>query len=242
MRFEARIAAGPGVEVIQGGHRHELGDRIQRAIRPRCLGLVSFGVAGGLDPALRPGDRIVATAVLSEEGLLATDPQWSRYAARMLPGSVEGAVLGVTDPLPDPSLKALAYRRTGAVAVDMESHIVARIAVANHVPLLAIRVVTDPAQRVVPRSALAALRPDGSISILRMLRSLIAAPRELSLLWKAMADFQIARAALRDATVQLGCEFAHPRSNKQARSIGIASGSGARGGALADLRVAQRVE
>jgi hopanoid-associated phosphorylase len=242
MPFEARIAAGPDVNVVQAGHRHDLGDRIARAIRPGCLGLVSFGVAGGLDPVLKPGDCVVATGITGEGGLWPTDPHWSHRVTQMLPGSAAGVILGVTDPLLDPAVKQLVHRRTGAVAVDMESHIVARVAAAHRIPLLAIRVVTDPAQRIVPRSAVAALRADGSISILRMLRSLIAMPGDLRDLWQAMIDLRAARATLRDGRARLGHVFAHPHSDAHARPLEIAPRPGARAGVLADLRVMQRAE
>lgn len=242
MPFEARIAAGPDVKVVQAGYRHDLSDRIGRAIRPGCLGLVSFGVAGGLDPGLRPGDCVVATAVIAEDRRLPTDPNWSHRVAQMLPGSVAGDILGVADPLLDPSVKNLVHRRTGAVAVDMESHIVARVAAARDVPLLAIRVVTDPAQRIVPRSAIAALQTDGSLSVMRMLRSLIGMPGDLRGLWQAMIDLRAARATLREGRARLGHVFAHPHCDAQARPAEAATHRGARAGVLADLRVMQRAE
>ncbi|MFS2021811.1 hypothetical protein ACEN88_35270, partial [Massilia sp. CT11-108] len=40
-------------------------------------GIISFGCAGGLDPDLACGDCVVATAVLTPDGLVATDPDWS---------------------------------------------------------------------------------------------------------------------------------------------------------------------
>ena len=45
----------------------------------------------------------------------------------------------------------------------MESHVVARAAAQHGVPLAAIRVVVDPVERTIPRSALAGTRPDGTI-------------------------------------------------------------------------------
>ena len=42
------------------------------------------------------------------------------------------------------------HQKTGAVAVDMESHIVAGVAGKHAIPMAAIRVVTDPAVRACP--------------------------------------------------------------------------------------------
>jgi len=46
--------------------------------------------------------------------------------------------------------KRALYLKTGALAVDMESHIVAGVAAAHGLPVAAIRVITDPALRAVP--------------------------------------------------------------------------------------------
>ena len=59
---EARIAAGAGVEAIQaGGNPQRLRLLLDARAAPGCRAVVSFGIAGGLDPALRPGDVVVAT-------------------------------------------------------------------------------------------------------------------------------------------------------------------------------------
>ena len=62
----------------------------------------------------------------------------------------------------DPQEKRALYLETGALAVDMESHIVARIGAARGLPVAAIRVITDPARRALPQAALAAVRPNGT--------------------------------------------------------------------------------
>jgi len=42
---------------------------------------------------------------------------------------------------------------TGAIAVDMESHVVAAVGAAHGLPVAAMRVVTDPAERTLPADA-----------------------------------------------------------------------------------------
>ena len=66
MRREARIV-GPRARVLIG--RHEIGDALSNG----ATGLLSFGICGGLDPALRVGDLVVGTGVVTEtEGRIAT--------------------------------------------------------------------------------------------------------------------------------------------------------------------------
>src|SRR5262249_6804794 len=68
LEFEARIAIGPGTRVICGGDGRNLAADLTRAITADCGRLLSFGVAGGLAPELRPGDCVVGTSVLSDQG------------------------------------------------------------------------------------------------------------------------------------------------------------------------------
>jgi adenosylhomocysteine nucleosidase len=71
LAFEARIAAGPGMRVICSGDGRNLVSSLAKAIREArlrkkdCGGLISFGVAGGLDPDLLPGTCVVGSAVLN---------------------------------------------------------------------------------------------------------------------------------------------------------------------------------
>ena len=54
LAFEARIAAGRGVRVFCASERDRLLARIDAAAAGGCCGIVSFGVAGGLDPCSCP--------------------------------------------------------------------------------------------------------------------------------------------------------------------------------------------
>src|SRR5258708_28707707 len=63
LAFEARIAAGPGVRVICSGNGKELAASLSKAIAEGATGVVSFGVAGGLAPARRPGAFVLRSAL-----------------------------------------------------------------------------------------------------------------------------------------------------------------------------------
>lgn len=204
LAFEARIAAGPGMRVICAGDGRDLAAKIARAVAQGSQGLVSFGVAGGIAPELRPGDCIVASAVLTGNSLLPTDRQWTQRLLQTLPDPAHGMLLGVRATVADPDDKRALHRRTGALAVDMESHIVAQAAAKHRLPMAAIRVITDPAERALPKSALAATRPDGTIDVAAVLRSLLRQPREVAALFQNALDTRMAYASLRRGRELLG--------------------------------------
>lgn len=119
-------------------------------------GLISFGVAGGLDPALNPGDLILPHEILNTEAEVSPcDARWlealSAISAPVSPGRL------VSSPVPVTSVsdKAKLYSDHGAVAVDMESFSIAKAAQSAALPFIAIRVIVDGADMAIPESALA---------------------------------------------------------------------------------------
>src|SRR6202022_1282382 len=63
---EARIAAGPGMIVICSSSDPQQLPALRATLDSSTFrGVISFGVAGGLDPALKSGDVVVATEVLA---------------------------------------------------------------------------------------------------------------------------------------------------------------------------------
>jgi hopanoid-associated phosphorylase len=179
LAFEARIAAGPNTAVICSGDGRELSANLECAISAGCRGLLSFGLAGGLAPQLRPGACLVASEIVSAAGRLTTHPHWSQNLLKAFPQAIGGPILGHAAPVMEPAAKHALWQQTGAHAVDMESHIVAQMAAVHGLPMAAVRVVADPGHRALPRAALAGMRPDGRTDVIAVLRSLRSQPREL---------------------------------------------------------------
>ena len=205
LAFEARIAAGPGVLVFCRGS--DTSNLLQLAIGAGCRGIISFGVAGGLAPNLLPGDCVVASAIVDYPALRPTDPLWSRKLADIIPQARHGSIVGVNSVVSDPVDKHKLHARTGAVAVDMESHLVARLAAAHGLAFAALRVIVDPAHRSLPPVALLAMAPGGSTDVSAMVREILARPSQMSPLARLAADALAARAALIRLRQALGPSF-----------------------------------
>jgi hopanoid-associated phosphorylase len=202
LAFEARIAAGPGMHVVCGGTGRNLTAMLTAAIAEarmrfgHCPGIISFGVAGGLAPQLRPGTCVIGSVILSGSARMPTNQKWSQALLQTFPDAVSGMLLGVSAPVCDPSDKRSLHVNTGAMAVDMESHVVATVGAAHGLPVAAMRVITDPAERALPASAVAAMRPNGTTNIGAMIRSVLMRPRELPALLQTACDALAARATL----------------------------------------------
>jgi len=164
--------------------------------------LMSFGVAGGIDPALRPGTLIVASSVVHPGATVQpTDARWRAALRGALPGALEGPIVGSQRALTDVRDKRDHAALTAALAVDMESHAVAAAAGAAGLPFMALRAVADPADRAIPLAALAALDADGRARAWRALTVLAFRPWQLPALIRLRADHKKAMAALAGAAI-----------------------------------------
>jgi adenosylhomocysteine nucleosidase len=207
MGFEAKIAAGPGVLVVCRDSRRDLANVIDGAVRQGYRGVISFGVAGGLAAHLRTGDWVVASTVLDAHVPHATDAAWSSSLVATIPGATYAPILGVDAPVAEPAMKRQLHMTTGACAVDMESHVVVRLAAAHGLAFAAVRVIIDPAERTIPPAALLGMRADGSANAWAVLRDLAVRPSQFLSLVRLAVDSFAARAELLRVRRLLGPHF-----------------------------------
>jgi hopanoid-associated phosphorylase len=199
---EARIAAGPGMTVIcSSSNPMQLRSLLSGFDPGTVRGVISFGVAGGLDPELESGDVVVATDVTAGQ------QNWLAGAAlseELIDGNglggrriVRARLAGVEQVVPARSAKAALRRETGAAAVDMESHIAAAYATDADLPFAALRVISDPASRSLPALAVNAVKPNGNIDLAMVLRGIARNPMVVRSLMATGRDFNRALRSLR---------------------------------------------
>ena len=100
----------------------------------------------------------------SAENYLPVDMAMREVLSQALGERIEGGALaGVDHPLISGDQKLSLFAQTRARAADMESHVVARAAVAAGIPFVVIRVVSDPSNRPIPHAVLAGITEDGRI-------------------------------------------------------------------------------
>ncbi len=156
--------------------------------------LCLFGVSGGLDPRLESGDLVVAEAVCDENGnrYPTTVAEWAANRN----GVHLGSILTLHAPVLGPKEKQQAFRRFGALAVDMESVAVARAALEAGRPCRILRAICDPARRTLAKDAFALIDGRGRLRVGTLLVSLMRRPRLLADLFSMQQDFSRALKAL----------------------------------------------
>jgi adenosylhomocysteine nucleosidase len=171
----------------------------RRLVDAGVSGLMSFGMAGGLDPRLRSGCVVVPDEIISRDGgrFVTADAWRERIGAAVARARAvaTGKLLSSPTVIDTVAGKAAAYRDTGAVAVDMESLAIAEVAAAHGVPFVALRVIVDTAMDALPGAVVAASR-EGRVSIRRLLGGLAAAPLDLVALLRLLRRYRAATRSL----------------------------------------------
>jgi len=181
LEAEAKIARRAGLGAVVGGGDHRRTVKVVEEAASAAECLVSFGIAGALKPGLRAGDIILSTEVVDDDRRwLSSDPLQARIADLIDEvGAIEGPVLGAQIALATRRDKRRAWKETGAIAVDLESIVVARAAAALGIPFVVLRAIADPAARELPPAALVPLAEDGTPALGQVLASVLRRPKQL---------------------------------------------------------------
>jgi hopanoid-associated phosphorylase len=178
MTREAKILGDTPV-VIGGGDVDALTARLEDELRDGVAGVISFGLCGALDPGLKVGDLVVGEAVDDGAACHAADRAWNARIAALLPEARFGRFAAAADVVGSTARKAELRERTGAIAVDLESFPVARLARWFGVPFAVVRAVSDAADRTLPPAAQVGLGADGRPAIGRVFASLKSNPWQI---------------------------------------------------------------
>jgi hopanoid-associated phosphorylase len=205
LEAEARVARRAGLTALpSGGVAVQTTAIAESLLSGGAEALISFGIAGALAPALTPGCLLVPRAVIDETGArYAVDSEWRMQITNALRAAGlrldSGDLLGAREAAASPARKAELYRVTGAVAIDLESHLVAQAAARAGRSFLVLRAVSDSATQALPNAAVHGLAANGKPALGRVLLSVARDPRQIPALIKLAGDTRHALAALGSA-------------------------------------------
>jgi len=195
MQSEARLLrplGGAAPIAISGATREGARDAVELLIRAGATGLVSLGLAAGLDPAARAGDVVVPSRIVAD-GISYMPDLW--LCAR-LGGVTAGGLLHSDVVVATAAEKQALHAATDCVALDMESGAVAVAAQAAGLPFAALRAICDPASRDLAPAATVAIKPDGALALSEIMTSLLRRPAQIPSLIGLARDAMAARHAL----------------------------------------------
>ena len=192
--------------VVSGMGRAAAAQGARRLLAAGAEALISWGVAGGLDPALAAGTLVLPSEVVSAEGgHFFTAGHWREQVRAALAHGQPvccGRLLSCREVIGTAADKARAFRQTRASAVDMESLAIAEVAASQRVPFLVVRAIVDTAHDALPASLIDAAAGTGSVHIARLLGSLARTPADTLALVRLARRY---RAASRTLTAVAVC-------------------------------------
>lgn len=164
-------------------------------------GIISWGTAAGLGEA-RPGDLILPERIIGSNGReFHTDQTWRKQLNSRLQNFPAGIHTG---PIAETRLmlesipqKRMLQKETGAVAADMESASVARVAQENRLPCLVVRAVVDHHDQALPYSITRHTDMYGHPDIPRLLLEVLMNPHLLPQVLQLASAMKKALATLR---------------------------------------------
>lgn len=203
-RLRGRVGTSPAAAMLGGvsGPGPERAQRLaERLVEQGATGLVSWGLAGGLDPRIAPGTLIVADQVVIATGTgYPTDRAWRQRILSALPLqvlAVEAPLLASDAVASTAQDKAALLCRYAAAAVDMESGGIARVASRFGLPFLVLRAVVDPAGMTLPPAFAEAVDERGALRLSYLVRALARQPHMLRSLLALARNARAATSTLR---------------------------------------------
>lgn len=185
-----------------------------RLTREGASALLSWGCAAALDPHLNSGDLIIPRRVVGADGTsLETSVAWRDKLTRRLADRLSihsDNLLESSEIIATPSEKAGIFAATGAIALDMESAAIARVAREHDLPFVAIRAIADPAALALPASVLAAMDETGSVRISMVLGHAVLNPGDFIGLIRLGWHFRAAMKTLSEVKALAGSDLAAP--------------------------------
>jgi len=162
--------------------------------------LLSWGCAGALVPTLCAGSLVLPSSVIgADQSCYSPDPTWRERLLNRLKGLVDlhqGPLAESGTVLRSSAEKRVLFERTGAMAVDMESGAVARVAQEARAPYMAIRAIADSADMSIPQSSVRAVDEFGELNLFRLVSELIKQPLELFAMIRLGWNFRAAQVTL----------------------------------------------
>jgi len=141
--------------------------------------LLSFGLAGALNPGVAAGAIVMGRMVQSGTMIWDCDKEWLIAMDALLPGMTVGPVWGSDEIIAKAAAKRRLFERSRCVCADMESHYVAEAAAEANIPFIVLRVITDTADMDLPPVAMTPLQDDGRVNAGRIMMNVLGKPAQI---------------------------------------------------------------
>ncbi len=166
--------------------------------------IISWGCAAALSETLKPGDLMLANELIATEESIAvplkTNTNWHLHTKELLSPFVKvhsGCLVESKTIVSSSQHKKQIHLNTNAMALDMESIAIAKVANQHSLPFIVIRVIADPVKMNLPLAISNSLNEQGEVSLSKLLLYLANHPAELPGLIRLGLHFKAATKTLK---------------------------------------------
>jgi len=186
-------------------------DAALRLVKYGAAALISWGCAGSLSKNLQPGDLLIPQSILAENGeIFYPDTVWRKRLADRFSSSLkwhEDALVESNKMVSGVEEKQAMAHTFGAMAVDMESAAIGRVAKQAGIPFMVIRAVADTADEELPPCIAETMDNKGHLQMRRLFSALARQPRLWLQLIRLSRHFHAATKTLKSVSEQSGPLF-----------------------------------
>ena len=120
--------------------------------------LISWGVAGAIDSSLTSGDLIISKSIINNDKNYKATDNWIKRISDSCKDEaykiVDGDIASSKEMCASVADKKLLFKKTSALAVDMESAAIAELAKNNNIDFIALRTIADTAETNIPEAVI----------------------------------------------------------------------------------------
>ena len=200
--YRKKLKVGLPVEIQKGiylclsgiGHEPAL-SASKKLLALKVDGLVSWGVAGAIDESLNSGELILPETIISNDKRYLISSDWlnrvTNFFQQSTYPSASGNIASSKEICASVTDKELLLKKTGALAVDMESAAIAEIATAHGLDFLVIRAISDKANTAIPEAVLNHTDNLGQPRILKFMLSCLLKPAQIKEIFVLAAGYKM---------------------------------------------------
>ncbi len=182
-------------------------DATKELVKLNVDSLISWGIAGATCDLVTTGDLILARAVRNHKEIYYTSDDWCKRIIQHFKNSSHKILnkdIVSTEKICATSIEKMKlYKETKALAVDMESAAMAKIAIKNNLNFIVIRAIADNAILNIPEIVIKNIDDYGRAKIIKLVVSCIFNPSQINQILLLAKSYKKALESLNNISIEL---------------------------------------
>ena len=188
------------------GHKSSF-DATKKLIKLNVDALISWGIAGATCDLVTTGDLILAKTIIKDGKSYNTSDEWCKkiiYHFKDSPHRILNKDIVSTGEICATSVEKMRlFKKTKALAIDMESAAMAELAIENNLDFIVIRAIADSEVLNIPDAVIKNIDNYGRIKIIRLIRSCMLNPSQINQIVLLAKSYKKSLKSLENFSIEL---------------------------------------